>query len=102
MVGEQIAERTTDRGTFWAYTYTSYNTSDAWPESPTIMGFDKCAAAFGGGMPNHCKRGWGIFHPGGIQFGMIDGSVQFVSETIDIFLFNNLATIAGGEVTAFP
>lgn len=102
MIGEQIAEKTTDRGTFWAYTYTSYNSSDAWPDSATIMGFDKCCAAFGGGMPNHCKRGWGSFHPGGIQFAMVDGSVQFVSETIDIFLFNNLATIAGREVTTFP
>lgn len=94
LVGEQVADRTTDRGTFWAYSYTSYNSSDAYPQSNTILSYDDC------GTSNQCKRGWGSYHPGGLQFAMADGSVQFVSETIDIYLFNNLATARGEELAS--
>jgi len=31
------------------------------------------------------------FHPGGVQFCMVDGSVQFISETIDLALYQGLA-----------
>jgi prepilin-type N-terminal cleavage/methylation domain-containing protein len=94
MIGEQVARRTTRRGTFWAYTYTSYNSSDAYPDSRTLLGYDRCTPS----GSNQCKRGWGSFHPGGLQFAVADGSVQFVPETIDIFLFCNLSTIGGEEV----
>lgn len=101
MVGEMTAEVTTNRGTFWAYSYTSYNTSEAYPQSSTLLGFDNCYVS-PTWTSDICKRGWGSYHPGGLQFCMVDSSVQFVSTTIDIFLFNNLATMAGGEVTQFP
>ncbi len=39
-------------------------------------------------------------HPGGAQFVVGDGSVRFISETIDYRLYNNLGTRAGGEVVA--
>lgn len=38
-------------------------------------------------------------HPGGLQFAYADGSVSFVSETIDITVYRNNATIASGEVS---
>ena len=41
-------------------------------------------------------------HPGGVLFCMGDGSVHFVSETIDFRLYNELGTIAGGEVASLP
>ena len=37
-------------------------------------------------------------HAGGGHFGMVDGSVRFVSEDIDLTVYRNLATIDGGEV----
>ena len=37
-------------------------------------------------------------HPGGVQIMLGDGSVRFVSETIDLGLWRGLATIQGGEV----
>ncbi len=41
---------------------------------------------------------FGSTHPGGVQFGFADGSVNFLSESIDYALFQDLATINGGEV----
>lgn len=38
------------------------------------------------------------FHPGGIQVAMADGSVRFLSDSIDIGTFIALCTRSGGEV----
>jgi len=38
-------------------------------------------------------------HTGGVQVCLGDGSVRFVSENIDLFLYRELATLRGGEVT---
>nr|WP_315853746.1 DUF1559 domain-containing protein [Novipirellula artificiosorum] len=40
------------------------------------------------------------YHVGGVQVGMVDGSVQFHSESIDRTLWRSLGTRAGHEVTA--
>lgn len=37
-------------------------------------------------------------HPGGVQSGLVDGSVRFISETIELVTWQALATRAGGEV----
>ena len=42
---------------------------------------------------------FGSVHPGGAHFGLADGSVQFLPESMDITVFEDLATIAGGEIT---
>jgi prepilin-type processing-associated H-X9-DG protein len=42
---------------------------------------------------------FGSFHSGGAQFCFADGSVQMLSNEIDYTLFEDLATIAGQEVT---
>ncbi len=41
-------------------------------------------------------------HPGGVNFCMADGSGQFLSETIDYKLYNQLGTRAGGEAVSLP
>jgi hypothetical protein len=38
------------------------------------------------------------FHPGGLQFALVDGSVRFVSQTIDMRVYRGMASIKGGEV----
>jgi len=43
-------------------------------------------------------RGFKSLHPGGAQFVMADGSVQFVNEGIDSNVYRGLATRDGGEV----
>lgn len=41
-------------------------------------------------------------HPGGVQFLFADGSVRFLSESVDLALYRGLSTIAGGEVVSRP
>jgi len=41
-------------------------------------------------------------HPGGASFCMGDGSVHFLTETIDYRLYNELGTRDGGEVVKLP
>ncbi len=44
------------------------------------------------------EMSFGSYHTGGAFFGMADGSVQFLSENIDLGLYQSMATRAGGEV----
>jgi len=41
---------------------------------------------------------FGSRHPGGALFLMADGAVRFVNNSIDFTLYQNLASIAGGEI----
>ena len=102
-VGEMATYTYAPRRTFWAYTYTSYNMSAAVPQTRTLLvDFEQCVRVGGLGGSNPCKRGWGSFHPGGIGFLLCDGSVQFLLSDIDMNLFCDLATIAGGEEARLP
>ena len=38
------------------------------------------------------------FHPAGVNFARMDGSVDFVSETVDILVWRALGTASGGEI----
>ncbi len=40
------------------------------------------------------------FHTGGAQFGLADGSVRFISESVDAAVFVGACTRAGGEVSS--
>jgi hypothetical protein len=103
MVGEMTTKTHTRRGTFWAYSYTSYNSSDAIPQSRTLIpDYNRCVSIPGAGGSNACKRGWGSMHPGGIQFVLCDGSVRFIPETVDMTVWVSMATIAGGEEVQLP
>ena len=54
----------------------------------------------GGVFPNSIGQAYGpsSFHPGGAQHAFVDGSVQFLKETMDATVYDALATRAGGEV----
>lgn len=43
---------------------------------------------------------FGSEHPGGAHFLLADGSVHFLDESLDLNVYRNLATRAGGEVDA--
>jgi prepilin-type N-terminal cleavage/methylation domain-containing protein/prepilin-type processing-associated H-X9-DG protein len=40
------------------------------------------------------------FHPGGVDVALVDGSVRFIAETIDLQTWRAIATRAGGEVAS--
>ena len=62
----------------------------------------------GGEHGGHVAQPWAVtggfksLHPGGAQFCMGDGSVQFLADSIDHELYANLGTRAGGEVVTIP
>jgi len=106
LVGEYVTKTHPGRRTFWAYAYTSYNTSCVTiGQSRTLIpDFDLCSVT----PPttngsNQCKRAWGSTHgAGSINFVMADGSVRAISPNIDLSTKNSplpaMASIAGGEV----
>jgi prepilin-type N-terminal cleavage/methylation domain-containing protein len=103
MIGEYATKSHLRRRTFWAYSYNSYNKSEATPYSFTLLNdYDRCIAIGGSSMVNACAHGWGSFHPGGIQFVLCDASVRSISRTIDMNLFCEAATIAGSESSQLP
>jgi len=54
------------------------------------------------GARNDWGRNYSFFskHPGGCNFGMGDGSTQFLNESIDLTVYRQLATISGGEAVS--
>jgi prepilin-type N-terminal cleavage/methylation domain-containing protein/prepilin-type processing-associated H-X9-DG protein len=104
MFGEYATRTQPGRRTFWAYAYTSYNQSLVTFNAPwTLMAdFQACssfASPFHVNGSNQCKRAWGSFHTGGLNFAFCDGSVHTISRNVDmIYVLPALATVAGGEV----
>ena len=54
------------------------------------------------GINDRTACGFKSNHPGGAQFALADGSVHFISQTIDYQLFNNLGSRDGGEIVQVP
>jgi prepilin-type processing-associated H-X9-DG protein len=97
MVGEYATRSHPSRRTVWAYTYTSYNQSSSSPQSAILLpDYDACVNAVGSSNP--CKRGFASFHTGGMNFALCDGSINFISSSINMATFESLSTISGGEV----
>jgi prepilin-type N-terminal cleavage/methylation domain-containing protein/prepilin-type processing-associated H-X9-DG protein len=101
MFGEYSTKDTPGRRTFWAYAYTSYNQSLVTFNAPWTLqeSFAACAATPNPSGSNQCKRAWGSFHTGGLNFAFCDGSVHMINRAVDMInVLPALATIAGGEV----
>src|SRR5229473_1465073 len=104
MVGERATMTITNRGTFWADSFNLYSLSSAGVESASLLpDYDACQKAVA--LPPYlekdtfaCKYGWGSFHDGGINFVCCDGQVVTISNSINMTVFQALATMAGGEV----
>jgi prepilin-type N-terminal cleavage/methylation domain-containing protein len=103
-----------NRATFWAFTYASYNQSSITAESrhltirygqptPTpLPNGTGCAGTPGLYGDQLCKRAFGSAHPGGLNFVHADGSLRFVSYNVDMNLLQGMATIEGGESGVLP
>ena len=98
MIGEYTSKTVTRRGTFWAYTYASYNQSSVGAESRLFgKDYQTCANTPGLYGDQMCKRAFNSDHTSGINFCLGDGSVKFISNNVDINLLQNMATMSGGE-----
>jgi prepilin-type N-terminal cleavage/methylation domain-containing protein len=88
---------------FWASTHSFHNEGCPQRESYTRHAdYDHCMRLTGN---RHwlCDRAFGSLHQGNLlQFAMCDGSIQSLSQYIDGRLFEDLATIDGGEVVKLP
>jgi prepilin-type N-terminal cleavage/methylation domain-containing protein/prepilin-type processing-associated H-X9-DG protein len=104
MFGEYATINTPGRRTFWAYAYTSYNQSlvtfnASWTLQADFVACSKTDVTINPSGNNQCKRAWGSFHTGGLNFAFCDGSVHTISRTVDMVnVLPALATISGGEV----
>ncbi len=116
LIGEAHTLTNNRRRSFWAYTYTSYNQSSISVGQPRVLlgDYTRCVSIGGRGGSNACKRGWGSFHPGALQFALADGSVRGIPETVDIGIGRDstsvnsmgvlpaMASIQGGEPIQLP
>ena len=103
MAGESVTSSDYPYRTLWAYSFEHYSLGAATPQPRTLVGdYDACCAIGGDGSDLPCRRGWGSQHPGGLNFLACDGSTTFLSTSIDMGVFCDLATIAGGEQAALP
>jgi hypothetical protein len=68
--------------------------------------YDGTPGPDGGPCPINCTNrrsaGFYSFHPGGAQFLLADGTVRFISETVDAFTFASITTRRRGEVVQMP
>jgi prepilin-type N-terminal cleavage/methylation domain-containing protein/prepilin-type processing-associated H-X9-DG protein len=101
VIGEWQTLDTTNRGTFWANSYAQYTMSGFNSNlslCPLLtFGPPSYAGCDANKGPNYCKRAWGSFHAGGVQFLMGDGSVRFISSNMNLLTLAAMSTIAGGE-----
>jgi prepilin-type N-terminal cleavage/methylation domain-containing protein/prepilin-type processing-associated H-X9-DG protein len=104
-VGEYMTTTTTNRGTFWAHGYTCYALGSIQYESRHyIPDFNLCGSLPGTPTGNNpCKRAFASFHPGGMNFVLVDGSTRFVSTSVDLVnVLGAAATIMGQEASQLP
>ena len=106
MIGEYTSRSTSTRGTFWAYTYASYNQSSVGAESRLYgkpYGPNSTDRAGCWGTPSifnndqTCKRAFNSEHPAAAVWALGDGSTRTISYNVDINLLQNMGTIGGGE-----
>jgi prepilin-type processing-associated H-X9-DG protein len=90
LIGEDVPA--VDRWASWPYANNAYGTC-AIPPNATEPDGQAVPADDWGDLWAFRSR-----HPGGLQFGLADGSVRFIRTSIPLPVYRALATIRGGEV----
>lgn len=73
-----------------------YTTPVAAPTSPAFSFRQNSNNS--GNVPRGPTTGFGSMHTGGAHYMLGDGSVKFVSDNVDVFLYRNLGTVNDGNV----
>jgi prepilin-type N-terminal cleavage/methylation domain-containing protein/prepilin-type processing-associated H-X9-DG protein len=68
------------------------------PNQPSCYYADSIPPLSGGVGPNEGMVAASSMHPGGVNVGMMDGSVRFVKNTVSNPTWWGIATVAGGEI----
>jgi prepilin-type processing-associated H-X9-DG protein len=83
----------------------AWSSDGDWATAGIQMNWDYRASGAcppGGGVAQSCwaqQRGFRGYHPGGVMFAMVDGSVRFISDSVEHkTVFRPLSTKSGGEV----
>jgi len=106
MIGEYTSRSSSTRGTFWAYTYASYNQSSVGAESRLYgkpygtSATDRTGCWGTASLFNNdqtCKRAFNSEHPSAACWALGDASVRSISYGVDINLLQNMGTMGGGE-----
>jgi hypothetical protein len=82
-------------GYSWAHSVEASATASIPPNFavPGMPSLDPQAATY----PYRSQFGFNSLHPAGVHFVYVDGSVQFIDESIQLGVYHALATIKGGE-----
>lgn len=104
MLGETLPEQTIHNMAFCSnmplcQTNIPLNTMTPASNMPVVGASD---SANHSANPYYETLGFKSLHPGGALFCLGDGSVHFVSDSIDFRLYNQLGTRAGREVVTLP
>jgi prepilin-type N-terminal cleavage/methylation domain-containing protein/prepilin-type processing-associated H-X9-DG protein len=84
----------------WACTVEPMNKRPVTDTFIDVTALTDCRSSDQGGT--HSTANFRSDHRGGVQFLFADGSVHFISETIDMPTYRAFSTIAGGESVSLP
>jgi prepilin-type N-terminal cleavage/methylation domain-containing protein len=94
MVGEDLPDR--NQWCSWPYANNAVGTCAIAPNARRLNGKDYDRGDWGDVYAFRSR------HTGGLNFACVDGSVHFVSDSIDLSVYRALATIQGGEAVSLP
>ena len=105
MIGEKSTVTGRQWTSYWAYPYIYYTMGHSIEHPLSISNdMDECFALAdaAGVWAAPCARSWGSFHPGVIQFTVVDGSVRTISKYVDLTVLCDISTICGSEGSQPP
>jgi prepilin-type processing-associated H-X9-DG protein len=84
---------------FWGYGRNQYSHAAATPLAATrIPNFDECIRLTNNDPGIVCRRGFASLHANGANAVLADGSVRFLTQSLNARVFMALAAIEDGEL----
>ena len=97
MVGEYATKVAANSRALWPASWGYMSLGSAGP-SQGVRGLPDYALCTTYIAANRCNRAFASFHPNVMNFVMGDGSVKTIKRYIDAVIYQNLATMRGGEI----